>query len=508
MQHSFSSSASKAPTKRNRKNLCLDALDMIPATVRRPHFNVAALRSGILHLGCGAFHRAHQAVVTQRAIEADSRNGLSWGIASASLRRPDTPDALTPQDGLYTVLERGSQGTKAEVVGSVSEAFFAPADERGLVARLADPATRIVTLTVTAGGYALEPATGRLQPDHPDIQHDLTAERPKSAIGTLVHGLDAVRKAGHQPPVILSCDNLNANGNTLRQAVIDCAALKDDQIASWIERSVQFPNSMVDRIVPGTTEEDRKTAGEALGFEDAAPVSAEPFLQWVIEDFEGERPRWEAGGAQMVTDVAPWETAKLRLLNGTHMVLAYIGGLAGLSTMAEVARDPLLSAMALRFMLDEVVPTLPPGGPDPKAYTQLLLKRWRNPAIRHNVVRIGQNGSEKLAARILRPLRENLRAGRPAPCTILAIAGWIRWFALRDTSGTKVKLVDPIAARLKALCEQVGEDHPRLAEAFLCLEDVFGPKLPRHDEVVRQLGRALSDLHLYDLRSVIAARLN
>ncbi|WP_050763908.1 mannitol dehydrogenase family protein [Beijerinckia indica] len=355
-------------------------LDTMPESVRRPGYDVTSLTSGILHLGCGAFHRAHQAVITQRAIEAEGEKGLSWGIASASLRRPTTPDALEPQDGLYTVLERDASGTKAEIVGSLSETFYAPTDERGLVDRLADPATKIVTLTVTAGGYSLEPSSGRLQADDPDIQSDLTAERPVTTIGTLMQGLDAVRKAGHVPPVILSCDNLGSNGDTVRQAVIDCAAMTDDKLASWIERSVQFPNTMVDRIVPVTTDEDLRTAQDVLGVLDAAPVSAEPYLQWVIEDFEGERPLWEAGGAEIVGSVAPWEATKLRLLNGTHMVLAYLGGLADHGTIAEVANDPLMVDFALRFMLNEQAPTLPSTAPDPYHYAKLLLKRWRNPA--------------------------------------------------------------------------------------------------------------------------------
>jgi len=483
-------------------------LDMVPKSVRRPGFDVANLKSGILHLGCGAFHRAHQAVITQRAIEAEGKKGLSWGIASASLRRPTTPDALEQQDGLFTVLERDATGTKAEIVGSLSEAFYAPADERGLVSRLADPTTRIVTMTVTAGGYSLEPSSGRLLADDPEIQSDLSAERPVTTIGTLMQGLDAVRKAGQEPPVILSCDNLSANGDTVRQAVIDCAALKDDQLANWIERNVQFPNTMVDRIVPVTTEDDLRMAQDVLGVLDAAPVSAEPYLQWVIEDFEGERPLWEAGGAQIVSSVTPWEEAKLRMLNGTHMVLAYLGGLAGHATIAEVANDPLMVDFAMRFMLEEQAPTLSATAPDPSGYAKLLLQRWRNPALQHDVGRIGRNGSEKLAMRILDPLRENLKAGRPSPCAVLAIAAWIRWFALEDTSGTKVELNDPLAIELRDLCTTVGEDHTKLARAFLSIEEIFGPDIRDHEELVQELSRALSDLHHHDLRNVIASRLN
>jgi len=492
----------------NPRRLSRSTLENMPQSIRRPQFDIDALQSGILHFGCGAFHRGHQALVTQRAIEAGGHEALRWGIASASMVNKTTPQSLAPQDNLYTLIERGNERTHYEVIGSVAETVFVPTDERGLVDRMADPATELVTLTVTSGGYTLDGATGHLNEHHPDIEHDLNANTPKSVIGTLVEGLKAAYHSGRRPPVIISCDNMVGNGETVKQVSVDYAALKDDRLAAWIERSVQFPNTMVDRIVPTLSERDMIDVQKMTGLEDKAPVTAEPYLQWIIEDFEGPRPLWEAGGAEFVGDVTPWETAKLRLLNGTHMALAYVGGLADHATMAEASSDKLLAAYALRFMIEEQAPTLPSGGPDPEAYAQLLLRRWRNPAIHHDVVRIGRNGSEKLDARLLRPLRENLQAGRPASCTILALASWIRWFALRDTSGTKVRLDDPIASRLKDLCEEIGEDHPRLADAFLKLEDVFGPKLPNHDEVAQELGKALSDLHLYEVRDVISARLN
>ncbi|MCQ8239492.1 mannitol dehydrogenase family protein [Rhizosaccharibacter radicis] len=473
--------------------------------VRLPGYDPAALRTGILHLGCGAFHRGHQAFVTQRAIEAQGESGLRWGIASASLVRDTTPRRLQAQDGLYTLVERGGDGDRAEIVGAIAAPVHAPSDPLGLPARLADPDTRLVTLTTTVEGYLLEPATGRLQADHPDVLADLNdAGRPRSVVGTLAAGLAAVRAQGGRPPVILSCDNLSANGATLRRAVADFAALRDDRLAAWIEREVRFPNSMVDRIVPALMPEDLDEAQLLTGLRDAAPVFAEPFLQWVIEAFDGERPMWEAGGARFVSDVEPFETAKLRLLNGSHMLLAYLGGLAGLRTVAETMAAPGFAAFIARFMRAEQGPTLALPASELDPYIDQLLTRLGNEAIRHDVARIGRNGSAKVATRLMTALRENIEAGRPAPCTVLGIAAWIRWFALRDTSGTEVRLIDPAAATFKNTCETIGEDFTRQAEAFLGMEEVFGPPLPDHDGVVRQLSDALLALHREPVELVIA----
>jgi fructuronate reductase len=476
--------------------------------VRKPGFDPASLGRGILHLGCGAFHRGHQAIATQRAIEAEGANGRRWGIASASMTRRTTPDQLRPQDGLYTLIERSEAGLKAEIVGSLREVLHGPSDPRGLPARIADPETRIVTLTITAAGHLVEPSTGRLQVDHPDILHDLNqAERPRSAVGTIAYGLDRVRRQGGAPPVILSCDNVSANGRTLRQAVLDFAGLLDDKLAGWIAHNVRFPNTMVDRIVPATTDADRRDAARLLGLHDAAPVSVEPFLQWVIEEFDGPRPLWEEAGARFVTDVESFEVAKLRLLNGTHMLLAYLGALAGYKTIADTVADPLFRQFAEAFMLREQGPTVDFSPAERRAYVTQLLHRLRNPAIRHEVGRVGRDGSVKLATRLMRPLRENLMAGRNGSCTILGIAAWIRGFALRDTSGTQVHLIDPSKDQMKDLCEETGEDHALQAESFLRLEEVFGPELPNHDEVVAELAQALRDLHLHPVRDVVRSRL-
>ena len=476
--------------------------------VRRPNFNPAALRSGILHIGCGVFHRGHQAVATQRAIEAEGVSGLRWGIASASMKRRTIPDQLVPQNGLYTLLERSVGGVQAEIIGTLREVFHAPSDLLGLPARIANPNIRIVTLTVTAPGYLLAPATGQLQKTHRDVVYDLQhPEAPRSAIGAITYGLNRIRRTGGIPPVIITCDNVSNNGTTLRRAVVNFAAMHTDGLAAWIEHNVCFPNTMVDRIVPISTSVDREDAKKALGFRDAGPISAEPYLQWIIEDFDGQRPRWEAAGARFVSDVKPFELAKLRLLNGAHMLLAYIGALAGFKTIAETMADPLMAAFTEAFMLREQGPTLEMNSAELHLYVAKTMVRLRNPAIRHEVGRVGQNGSAKLAARLMQPLRQNLLEGRSGLCSLLVIAAWIRWFALRDIKGTQVQLIDEKTEEIKALCEEVGEDHLMQADAFLRIEDIFGPGMPNHAQVVIELARALRDLHLYPVHDVVRSRL-
>jgi fructuronate reductase len=469
---------------------------------------VAALRPGILHLGCGAFHRAHQAVFTQRAIEAKPDVvPPAWGIISASLQRPTMRDALQPQDGLYTVLERGPLGASATVIGTLSEVVFAQENPTALLARFTDPAIRLVTLTVTSSGYCLDPATERLAVHHPDIQKDLHASRPSSALGVLVAGLAKIHKAGRRPPVVMSCDNLPGNGRILRQAAMDYAALFDDELAGWISNSVQFPCSMVDRITPAVTEADMDDAEAMLGLFDAAPVCAEPFRQWVIEDFVGPRPAWEAAGAEFVPDVTPWEASKLRLLNGTHMAIAYLGSLAGIQTVAEFVEDPVFAAYALRFMLAEQRPTLPPSGHDIKAYAHELLQRWRNPGIAHQLSRVGRNGSEKLQPRLLASVQENLEAGRPAPCTLLAVAAWICCTSGCVGHGHIAETQDPLIGRMQALGAAAGDNAERLTASVLAMEDVFGCDLPKLEDFRAGLIQAVGDLQRMGPHAAVKALL-
>jgi fructuronate reductase len=474
--------------------LSLATLDGLPPSVRRPGFDVRALRPGILHLGCGAFHRAHQAVFSQQAIEAEGGTApAAWGIVGASLRRPRIRDVLQPQDGLYTVLERGAETVCAQVVGTVRDVVFVPEAEEALMRHFADPAIRIVTLTVTSSAYCLD-ARGRLDADHPEIRRDLQSPRPWSAIGVLVAGLAEVRRTGRRPPVVMSCDNLAANGRTLRQAAIDHAALRDDGLASWIGSAVQFPCSMVDRIVPSATAEDARDAALLLGVSDDAAVATEPFRQWVVEAFDGPRPQWEAAGATYVADVAPWEASKLRLLNGTHMALAYLGALAGLGAVSDVVAEPAFAAFALRLMLQEQMPTLPPSGHDIEAYAHELLERWHNPGIAHRLDRVGRNGSEKLQMRLLTSIADNLRSGRQAPCTTFAVAAWICCASGRVGRCRTAEIEDPVCERMRLLGAAAGDDAERLTAAVLEMNDVFGSELPRHAPFRAELAHAVAML--------------
>jgi fructuronate reductase len=471
-------------------------LEALPRTVKRPRYEVAALRTGILHIGCGAFHRAHQAVMTQRAIEAETaRSGIppAWGIAAASLRSMGVVDGLARQQGLYTVVERARGGSSAEVVGALREPLHALRDAERLSTLMLDPHLRLITLTVTESGYCAD--TGRLDLSHPDVAADLLGRRPpRSVPGLLVRAMSMRRAAGLAPPVLISCDNLPGNGRLLRQVCLDMAARQSEPLAVWIERHVQFPCSMVDRIVPATTDADRTLASRLIGVDDGVPVTTEPFTQWVIEHFDGPRPCWEAGGAEFVDDVAPWEASKLRLLNGGHLALACLGLLAGFSTVAEAMREPVLAAYALRLLVDEQRPTLPPSNHDIRAYARQLVARWRNPDIAHQLERVGRNASDKLHPRLLAGLLVHLAAGRPAPLTVLAVGAWIWCACGRPPSGRVLADHDHLRDDLLRLGEQSHGNAQALVQGFLGLRSVFGDELPRHGGFVKQLVQAVRTL--------------
>ncbi|MDG6095585.1 mannitol dehydrogenase family protein [Acetobacter sp. AN02] len=488
------------------------ALSHLPPGVHRPRFDPAALGRGIVHLGCGNFHRAHQAVATQAAIGEEGTDGLRWGIVSAGMRRPDLARKLNRQDNLYTLLTREPAGTVTSVIGAIREAIFAGDDPAGLPARIADPETAIVTLTVTASGY-YQMADGGLDPAADDIIADLRTARPRTALGILTRGLDIIHRKGGTPPVIISCDNVSNNGVTLRQAVLDFAALEgNDALAAWIGRNVQFPDTMVDRIAPPLSDDDIEDARKNLGgYQDKVPVSAEPWFRWIISRFDGPRPRWEAHpGTKFVGDVEVFERAKLQMLNGAHMLLAYAGGLAGLNTVAEAAEDPTLGRITAYFMRNEQTAGVDLAPEDLNDYAQQLMTRFRNPGIVHDVERIGRNGSAKMAARIIRPMRENIEAGKPVTCARLLVACWIRWFALHEQEALEISLTDPRADTLRQICAEARDDHKAQAEAFLAMEEVFGPPLPDHETQVAAIARILRRLTEEDvpaLLSEIAAEL-
>jgi len=458
--------------------LSLATLAELPPTVAKPTWDPRLVGIGIVHLGIGAFHRAQTAVYCDDALAIE---GGAWGICGVSLRAAEARDRLAPQDGLYTAVEKSPSGVRRRVIGSVREVLFLGDERDAVQARLAAPSTRIVTLTITEKGYCHDPATGKLNFSHPDIAHDLAEPaRAQSAIGLLVAALDARRRAGAPAFTVLCCDNLPHNGVLVRGLVLALAAARDATLARWIEDQARFPSTMVDRIVPATTASDIVDNDAALGLHDAAPVVHEPFRQWAIEEsFVAGRPAWERVGAQMVADVAPFEAMKLRLLNGSHSTLAYLGYLAGYEFIYQVAAQADFALLTRRLMREEVAPTLgPPPGVDLAAYQHVLLERFGNPALPHRTQQIAMDGSQKLPQRLLGTVRDNLVAGRSINLLALAVAGWIRYASGSDESGHEITVCDPMAGEFARIAATHRGNPPALAHEFLGLRAVFGTDLP------------------------------
>ncbi|WP_257169930.1 mannitol dehydrogenase family protein [Bradyrhizobium sp. SRS-191] len=468
-------------------------LARLPAGIRIPDYDREAVATGIVHLGLGAFHRGHQAVYTDTLLKHDPR----WGILGVSLRSPETRDALQPQGGLYSVTASDGETDQRRIIGALTGLAVAPENPAGLLARLADPAVRIVSTTVTEKGYGHDPATGALRADDPGIRHDVTnLTHPGSTLGFIVGGLRLRRQQGLPPFAVLACDNLPANGHTLRGLVIAFAELVDRDLATWITDTVRFPSTMVDRIVPATADADRADVGAALGLMDAWPVVTEPFSQWVIEDdFGGDRPAWDVAGAQFVQDVAPFELMKLRLLNGAHSTLAYLGYLMGCETVAAAMAEPDLAGLVEDMMREEVTSALPAlGGFDVAAYRAALLQRFRNPALKHRTAQIAMDGSQKLPQRLLGTISDRLARGLPISRLALAVAGWMRYVSGTDENGRSIDLRDPLSAQLRALADDAGPVASRLAPALLSLRSVFGSDLPNDPRFSAAVEAALDQL--------------
>ncbi|MDI9894142.1 mannitol dehydrogenase family protein [Rhodococcus sp. IEGM 1381] len=429
------------------------------ATVARP------TSSGIVHLGVGAFHRAHQAAFTYEA--ALLTGETNWGITGFTQRSNTVVEQLAPQDGLFTLVQKGIEQTTATVVGSMLDVRNATANPDAVVEAIADPATHIVTLTVTEKGYRLDPASGRLRLDDPEIVADLSGRPPRTVVGQLVAGL-ARRIAGDSPVTVLCCDNLPSNGRILSELVHAFVAARgrDDGLAEWIRRRVTFPSSMVDRIVPATTDDDRADNERRTGLRDDALVVCEPFRQWVIEDdFAGPRPAWERVGVQFVEDVEPWETMKLRVLNGTHSVLAYLGILRGHSTIAEAVGDPVLYEICRTMVLRDVAPTVA-AGMDAVGYGDEVRVRFANPALKHTTRQVAMDGSQKLGPRLLGTVRDATSAGGSTGMLALAVGAWCA-FVLEEAKAGRV-LDDPLSTQLS----RAGS-----ASDLLDIDSIFGPDL-------------------------------
>ena len=432
------------------KRLSNDTLNALPPSVATPLYDRTAVMPGILHLGVGAFHRAHQAAYVDDCLAAGEND---WGIIGASLQSASTHEALEPQDGLYTLAERGSDGEKLRVVGAIEKMLVAPQDPGKLLDALTDPRIRIVTLTITEKAY-LRNAAGDLDAVHPDIVADLAnPAAPHTAHGFITEALARRRSAGAQPFTILSCDNLPSNGATLHRLLVQFAALRDRELAGHVE-GVSCPSSMVDRIVPATTDADRARVSEVLGVEDAWPVMTEPFRQWVIEDdFPGGRPDWEKFGVEMVRDVRPFEEMKLRLLNGAHSSIAYLGLLAGHDTVAKSFGDRAIRRFVAALWA-EAATTLPAdAGLDPEKYVRDLTERFDNSALAHRTAQIANDGSQKLPQRIIGSALDRLAAGQGADHLMLTVAAWIRAAELRGRKLPSGHFTDPLDAPLTRIAE-------------------------------------------------------
>jgi len=445
-----------------------------------------------VHLGIGAFHRSHVAVYVDDVLRTDP----SWGIIGASLRRPDTRKALAPQDFLYTLVVRSGSGTTMRVIGSLLDVLDGTTQRAELIAAMADPRIRIVSLTVTEKGYCHDPATGTLDPHHPDIQHDLAhPEAPVSAPGLIVRALELRKAARIAPFTVLCCDNLPANGETTARIITGFAALRDKALADEIAGEVAFPSTMVDRIAPATTEADRRLVFEATGVMEAWPVVTEPFTQWVIENrFPMGRPPLETAGAQLVTDVRPFELMKLRMLNGSHSTIAYLGYLGGYEYVNEAIADPALHTFIHEFMTDEVMRTLPTDLGDLAAYRDALLDRFHNPALLHRTWQIAMDGSQKVPQRLLGTIRDRLAQGLPAMRAMLGVAAWMRYVTGVDEHGRKIDVRDPLAARLRVISDSAGGAPAQLVDGLLRVTEVFGNDLPQKDSFRAALTSHLTSL--------------
>jgi mannitol-1-phosphate/altronate dehydrogenase len=463
--------------------------------VRVPAYNPADVVPGIVHLGFGGFHRAHMARYTHALMERDSA-ALHWGIVGAGLLPADRRmhDSLTPQDGLYTLIERNAEGETVSIIGSAPRIVYAGESSAALLAEIDQKPIRIVSLTVTENGYCLNPVTRRLDPEHALIRQDLaTPEQPRSAIGIIVEAYRRRRAAGAPPFTALTCDNIQHNGNVLRDAVLMLARLRDGDLATWIEANAAFPNTMVDRITPITAPADITHLEQRYNIADRWPVVCEDFTQWVIEDrFVAGRPAWEQVGAQIVEDVAPYEMMKLRLLNGSHLAVAALGRLAGTTYIDETMAQPLFRRFMAALMDRETGPTLPAvPGIDLDDYKRTLVARFANPAIKDTVERVNTDAPLNV---LVVPIGARLDMNGSVDLLALALAGWMRRVRGVDEQGQPIDVRHPLAALLKQKAEEGGPDPTPL----LSIRQLFGD-LGADRRLVEPLHRWLASL--YDVGS-------
>lgn len=450
----------------------------------RPLVTPGSVPTGIVHLGVGAFFRAHQAVYTEEAIAA---GGGNWGIAAVAPRSTGVLDALRAQDNLFSVTSRSAAGSDTRVIGSLSALVHAPTAPQEVLRLLCSPAVRVVTLTITEKGYA-----------------------PRSpAMALLVKGLLARRRADGGPIALVSCDNLPSNGRWLRD-VVERAVRRDNAPAlEWLRNHVTFPGTMVDRIVPASTAETYELAARRLGADDLAAVEAEPDRQWIIEDdFPGGRPAWERAGAVMTGDAGPWERLKLRSLNGVHSAIAYLGAVAGYGTVAEALTMPGLRDLLRRLIAEDIAPTLtPPPGLTVAGYGESVLHRFANPAIEYRTVQVAMDGSQKLPQRVLHTVRDRRAEGAEPVWAALVVAAWMRFVQGRTDDGRDLPLDDPLADEIRARLAGGPGTPAEVVDRLLGIREIFGEELAEDDTLRASLTGWLTALQTHGVRATVAGAL-
>lgn len=477
-------------------------LDHLPSEVKIPTYDRQKLGQGIVHIGVGGFHRAHQTVYTEDLF--DRNEDLEWGFCGIGLLPHDRQmrDILEAQDYLYTLVERSTAGDDARIVGSIVNYIFAPENIEAAIEKMASPETKIVSLTITEGGYYIHSGTGDFDPSHPDIQYDLAHPKtPKSSFGYLLAALDLRRKCGLPPFTVMSCDNIQSNGSVARKMLLAFAHLGNPELAEWIAEHVSFPNSMVDRITPATTDEHRELVRKKFGIDDKWPVTTEPFKQWVIEDhFTLGRPAWEKTGAQMTTDVLPYEKMKLRLLNASHQALCYIGMLLGYEFVHQTMEDEDIRALVTLLMDIDVTPILSPvPGVDLTEYKHTLIERFANPAIRDQLSRIGIYGSTGIPKFMLPTIEEQLKMGGSFKYCAFTVACWFRYLDGKDELGNVIIMKDPNAAELHDIALASNQKVDR----FLELRDIFSEELVNAEEFVGLVQKYLTDFYTKGARATL-----
>jgi mannitol 2-dehydrogenase len=449
-------------------------LSSLSAPVSTPTYDRDRVRTGIVHLGVGGFHRSHQAMYLDRLMGVGK--ALDWGICGVGVLPSDRrmKDAMEAQDCLYTLVVKHPDGSlEPRVIGSIAQYLFAPDDPEAVIEKLAAEQTRIVSLTVTEGGYNFHAVTGEFDASCPAVVHDLQPGTvPKTTFGLITEALVRRRRRDLPPFTVMSCDNIPGNGDASRKSFVAFAALRDPELGAWVEQQVRFPNSMVDRITPVTTDEDKAEINRRFGIDDHWPVVCEPFTQWVLEDEFGDgRPPLEDVGVQLVEDVEPYELMKIRLLNASHQALCYFGYLAGYRLVHEVCQDVLFRQLLLGYMDREATPTLQPvPGIDLEEYKQTLIARFSNPNVRDTVARLCAESSDRIPKWLLPVIRQNLATNGEIKRSAAIVASWARYAEGVDEQGRPIEVVDRLKDTLMARARRQRED----PLDFIADRQVFG----------------------------------